>query len=1461
MFDNYFETDLYRVYAKANALQIPVRFIGFQDGVVFSIVDYLSQKDISQISNWIVECERNFPLLKADDIYFFLWLAYLQSLQNIMILSIPMSQSALLTLLQTKKKVSEVLFLSQYQSWVEEFIQTVSKENSIFAEKNVILSTLSAMRQNPRVAISDFKRTSYRALYSGIFNRHSSELKRAKQADFDDNSKQGDSIKELLLQYPGSERINVNNGIDIFADAICTNVVPMIRYIDNTGEIKTKVYFSDDQYQKVLYSLVTSKIETDARNVIYFTIFSLKDLDWNKADKDSFQVGTIYLENNVVEILSRSEGKIQKKSKKEYISTQEILLRILQSFPSVHLRTSVMGKISGQFSMMIDHRTNLVVYTCTQCNNESIVQYEQCPVCKNYTFAKLPLIEFTGLGVGIEMNSFLTFILTANVIGKYFLYAEESSASTTEKLRKTLNYRKLLGREYENLATGSNELYENKASSNVSFNILNELGQNVLNKNLILSGQAFTINDNNTLITIDITNAMSESSLSEFYRFFPYIVQVWYMEYLKLQYESFRMMPETIEYLKLKREYVRMITANAPPVHQASIKTKTIELSLDELPDDANDVLRHVQFDNYGNIIEMPVYVSSNKITLGFMESANEVSSVNRVEPYDGYAYNIPHRQNYIEFPLNSGQYHLVDELHHLAIAVGQVNEPHVVKKSMYSKKRVSQLRNADDSIEKYLNIYRGGINDTVDTLKMATNTTGVKKPGELAVLPIGISALLSSYSKSLYRMRYISTSSPNSFIDCICGAIADPYYAGTKEVSIPESCPEIFWSLDGQKINTSIKRILYTKLLRYRMATELNLEVLRQEFPNINLEVIQKKLLNFDEYFPANIYYRLAEEFFNINIYLFSFVPILAVPTISKVKEAKSTVDDGLMCISDHTSIAVRTYRPYRNTIGILLNNKNATRQIQCELIVESISGLSMSIRTLFDNRFNDLCYLKYIALVSSISWNYTTSSEIYSYDYRLTSKSILRMFNDFEPVSQYIDETGKMKRINFAYRDDVCPINIFEQKVSLPVLMFTICLPGFQPENLPFNSDVYLVDSSFITALMVDSPIGRTADERNLTTGLWYSSDTAKFAFYFPVIATDKYLSLPIGPEQYYARNDNSNISTLVTLQRKANIFSNILKYLFNLYRRNIVADYIEGEKVDIMLDTTFKKRGDKAVPRDNRKAILRVNKGERAGLQITEESVVRDFIQKYFLVLESDLNSNNYYDFSQIPRKFPDVKSVDEAIAFYENYAPNAFRKDKIIILNQKLSEQFVNLLYDFYYQNADDTELPVFLNKYYFSESDYVSSRNNIVFLNEFLYGRWFKSVTAGIQYAKRIHTTIQYYSTFDTYIYAMQLPNKIEKHYIIQRVDNDNDYTALTVALIWQQTRINVGHNIPKQYITLTSYSAELPNFLIWGIDTNMHIVPHIDGRSNREEKCVEILYFGKFAEGSEKRYAAMLPLD
>lgn len=1456
---SYFSTDLYRVYQLANSLQIPVRFIAFQDGEVSSIVDFLRTHPVGELTNWINIVDKIFPLLEPNDIYFFIYFCYMQILQNNSIIPIELSKPALISLLRTKVHVSEAYFFAQYDSWLQNFAETMEKENQIFSEKMMILRNLTIMRQQPFIAISEFKRSSYRVIYSGIFNRQSSERHHAGIANFDDNTVQYDTVKELLTRYPNSEEINIDNGIDIFADAICTNTVPMIRYVDNSGETKTKVYYSDDQYQKVLYPLVTSKIESGTKNVIYFTIFSLKELDWNKADKDSFQIGTIYLETNTIEILSRSEGKILKKSKKEYISANEILQRILQSFPSMHLRTSSMSKIAGQFLMMINHQKNLVVSICTRCGYQSVLQIQQCPKCGNMEFVINSYPEFSKTGIGIEMNSFLTFILTGDV-GKYFLFAEESSSSTTEKLRKTLNYRKFFGREYENLVTGARELYENKASTNVSFNIINVVGEHVVNKNITLSGQAVTINDNDTLITIDITNAMSESSLNEFYRFFPYIVQVWYAQYFVLQYEAFTMMPETLEYMKLKREYARLSKTIAPPVRQASMVTKIVALAYDDLPENANDVLRHVIFDSYGNIAQMPVYKSTKKAIIDLSNEADRAGIINRVPPYDGYAYNIPDQQNYIEFPINSHQYYLMDELHLVAISMGQA-QGNVTKKSAFNKKGESQLNNADDSIEKYLNTYRGGIVDTTDTLSISTNSTGLQRSGKLAQLPIGIAMLLSGYSKSLYRMRYISTNSPNSFIDCICGAIADPYYAGIEPIILPDGCPEMFLPLHATQISSSVERILYVKLLRYRMATEINLEVLRQEFPNINLEVIRKKLLNLDKYFPANMYYRLAEEFFNINIYLFSYVPILAVPTISKVKEAKSTVDDGLMCIPNHTSIAVRTFRPYRHTIGVLLNNKNVTREIQCELITEAFDSMTLSIRTLFGYSFNELCYMKYVALVSSISWSYTTSAEIYSYDYRLTSKSILHMFSDFRPVSQYIDETGKMKRINFAFQSNVCPVNIFDQEVKLPTLMFTICVPGFQPENLPFNSDVYLIDSEFIRALMTNTPVGRTADKKNFTTGLWFASDSAKFAFYFPVIPTDKYLSLPIGPEQYYASNNESSIHTLTTIQRKANIFSNILKYLFTLYRRNTVIQYIEAEREDIKLDVSFARRGGKEVPKENRKVQLQVNRGERAGLQITDESVIENFINTYFIILNSERNSNTYYDFSRVPRKYPAVKTVEEALQIYESFAPRAFQRNKIIVLNAKLVEQFANLLSDFYYQNPDDAELPIYLNKYYYAESDYLGTRNNIVFLNEFLYSRWYKSVTAGIQYAKRIHSTIQYFSSFDTYIYAMKLSNGNERHYIIQRVNDDNDYTALTVGLIWRHTRINVGHIIPKQYNTLNSFSRELPNFLIWGIDTNMHIVPYIDGRTDLNEKCIEILYFGKFIDGSEKRYAAMLPLD
>jgi hypothetical protein len=370
----------------------------------------------------------------------------------------------------------------------------------------------------------------------------------------------------------------------------------------------------------------------------------------------------------------------------------------------------------------------------------------------------------------------------------------------------------------------------------------------------------------------------------------------------------------------------------------------------------------------------------------------------------------------------------------------------------------------------------------------------------------------------------------------------------------------------------------------------------------------------------------------------------------------------------------------------------------------------------------------------------------------------------------------------------------------------LMTIATIPSQPENLPVSNDVQRISPQIATRMLGD-PTSVTRDANGNTDGLWFQIMDIRNGEYVPIIPTPGFADKPVGPPNPIISTGTPVTTRLSRLRRTLNVITQLCRWLYELARS--------------------KQNIDPA--------------GFASQFMVMDQAPVQD--------------SSTYYNLNNVPRRLPDVETVQEAIRFMEPLAPTLFNRGRVVMYNSIFADRIVKMLRD--YNNLRfgmPPEHPEFIEKFYETESDFIDILNSKIFMNEKDLIAWQLSLKSSQNYSRyfNIRDKIEIAMGFspDPYLYQ----DEDGKIYIVQNVVGGTKSKALAVANTWAypQYRVNIGSDpIPLDIV---------PVHMIYGISPASTLVP-IEDNTNGGDAFLKLIYYGSQADkaaGKEGRYGALL---
>ena len=268
--------------------------------------------------------------------------------------------------------------------------------------------------------------------------------------------------------------------------------------------------------------------------------------------------------------------------------------------------------------------------------------------------------------------------------------------------------------------------------------------------------------------------------------------------------------------------------------------------------------------------------------------------------------------------------------------------------------------------------------------------TNKILEPDIFGVLPEYLNNLLVSIEPKFDFYRKGVTRTNNSFIECIAEAF-DPEHSQ--------------FSRNDDRIPDFLEKI------RKELVENTSIPIARQENYDLTISEIQDDILNMNQYFDPNKYYRLLENKYNCNIYLFN--------------------ENG-MVIPEHVENYLRYYKRYVHSIFIyehLGSESDNAKYPQCEIL----TGIDPNIG--ITTQFYQLPYSNPFSIeIEKIFVKYNQS---YLYN-RLSKRIKIPLFE--QVVSQSIDGCGKTRSLQFKMND-------------ISVSLYTDPLPPLPVVEIPFE------------------------------------------------------------------------------------------------------------------------------------------------------------------------------------------------------------------------------------------------------------------------------------------------------------------------------------------------------------------------------------------------------------------------
>ncbi len=740
-----------------------------------------------------------------------------------------------------------------------------------------------------------------------------------------------------------------------------------------------------------------------------------------------------------------------------------------------------------------------------------------------------------------------------------------------------------------------------------------------------------------------------------------------------------------------------------------------------------------------------------------------------------------------------------------------------------------------------------------------------ILKPGQKGFLPPEMVEIFKQYSNTAAEssfLRYGVPTSPNSLLHSVLLALEDPIYFEKKTFAAKEA---------------------YVRRVRRYIATRIYPGLLKQELYDRTLNEIWSILCDVDAFLDPSIFYRALEVVFKINIYVYGYIT--------------ENRESGKMVLPRNKIFHVQPYREWP-TVLVLKNWGGAADIVQhpqSELIIEEIKGSKTVM--VFDQEMGKINYdvLQQTEIV--FMWKITQNGEMEVHQNIYSERTKRYVQPDYDRMIRYrgryqiLDDYGKMRGLVFNYSSDQRITMFFapSQPVNLPLTTkekLMKCGDSSQEEDLEEEEDFPRCTSEIATDVFGD-PKSITKNPGNMVTGLWFGHD---ITVYVPIIPTEEYADLPQGDSNPFEAEFDESILRLDKMKKDVNYLQQIVWWLYLVYRH---PEYLESSDLQSSeSEESEESEGSEKPLEPGSSDSLEpdsLKPGSSESLEPEDLRTLTDFVETY-ITFDTTFTGDSafYYNLKGINRTFPDVDTIEDAIASLElqeqtyllGFDESArslgqlFRDGKIVFYNRTPTEDgegFGDKMILWLRQKVQlavgmekNRSRPTGIENYYASSRDFQQQTFVSVFVGKVEVKKWLDSITTNAQmhqiHQKGITATLAL--STEPFIFKDSNDNKI---YHIQNVLGGSKMRALNVGRMWQTQKRNGGWLTPPT-------TSEYPH-IIYGntIDGLMVLENNLNLRSRvrfqdipvilgTQRKSTEYLRLLQYNIRGTPRYAAMLEL-